>query len=144
MQSSVIARTALGSGLAGMRSHGDPRLVELRELPPEAMVDLRLNPADAAALSAAERTLSLKLPLTPGTSVRAADGAALWFGPDQWLLIAPSAGAASLVRALDGAGASAVDVSDLRAVFELTGPHAADVLRKGCAIDLHQIGRAHV
>jgi sarcosine oxidase subunit gamma len=38
---------------------------------------------------------------------------------------------------LDGGTVSAVDVGDLRAEFELAGPRAIDVLRKGCAIDLH-------
>ena len=31
----------------------------------------------------------------------------------------------------------AIPMLDLRAQFELAGPHAEDVLRKGCAIDLH-------
>ena len=137
MVDGLIARTALGGASTELRAHGEPKVVALRELPAAAMIDLRLDPADTAALSAAERVLSLSLPLTPGKSVTSAERVALWFGPDQWLIVAPPADAALLVQALDGVAASAVDVSDLRAAFELAGPHAEDVLRKGCAMDLH-------
>ena len=137
MVDTLTARTALGRDSEKPRSHGDRALVALHELPAAAMVDLRLDPADAAAFSAAERVLSLKLPVTPGKSGNGADSVAMWLGPDQWLIVVPSASAASLAQALDGVAASAVDVSDLRAMFELSGPLAADVLRKGCAVDLH-------
>jgi len=138
MAEPLTARTALGGeGAAGLRAHGDPAVVVLRELPAAAMIDLRLDPADAAALNAAQTVLSLDLSLTPGKAVTGAGRAAWWFGPDQWLVVAPPADATRLVRALYGVAASAVDVSDLRAEFELAGPRAIDVLRKGCAIDLH-------
>jgi sarcosine oxidase subunit gamma len=137
MADELRARSALGGGMTGLRSHGDARFVALRELPPAAMLDLRLDPADASALAAAASVLALKLPQTPGKSAASADRVALWFGPDQWLITAPSADVVSLVQALSSVGASAIDVSDLRAEFELAGPHAQDVLRKGCAIDLH-------
>ena len=134
----LIARTALGSEEGwDLRTLGDPAVVVLRELPACAMIDLRFDPADAAALSAAQSALALDLPLTPGKSATAGDRVASWFGPDQWLIAAPPAAAASLMEALDQDPVSAVDVSDLRAEFELAGPRAGDVLRKGCAIDLH-------
>jgi sarcosine oxidase subunit gamma len=77
------------------------------------------------------------LPLVPGKTAVATERTALWCGPDQWLIVAPAAHAAPLMLALGGCAGSAVDVSDLRAEFELAGPRAVDVLRKGCAIDLH-------
>ena len=138
MADALIERTALGGETAGLRSHGDAALVVLRELPPTMMIDLRLDPADSAALNVAERSLSLKLPLIPGKSAVVADRLALWFGPDQWRIVGGAVEVKELQRALGDLYASAFDVSDLRAVFELTGPHAADVLRKGCAIDLHR------
>ena len=137
MADALIERTALGGSIAGLCSQGDAALVILRELPAAVMIDLRLDPADSDALNAAERALSMKLPLTPGKSAAAADCLALWFGPDQWLVVGNSVDVAGLQRSLADTAASAVDVSDLRAAFELAGPHAADVLRKGCAIDIH-------
>lgn len=137
MADALIARTALGGAINALRTHGDAAVVMLRELPASAMIDLRLDPADAAALGAAERALALKLPLTPGKVATGAERVAWWFGPDQWLIVAPPAAAMPLMQALVGNALSAVDVSDLRAGFELAGPHAQDILRKGCAIDLH-------
>lgn len=137
MPDTLLARTALGAADGELRSHGDADAVVLTELPAATMTDVRLNPADAEALRAAEAALAGRLPLIPGKSSRAADGVVLWLGPDQWLAVTTPARAASLTQALTGADASVVDVSDLRAAFELAGPHAADVLRKGCAIDLH-------
>ncbi len=138
MADALTAHTALGGDVGnGLRTHGDAAVVMLRELPASAMIDLRLDPANAATLSAAQSALALNLPLTPGKSATGAERVAIWFGPDQWLIVAPSAAATPLVHALAGAAVSAVDVSDLRAEFELAGPRAMDVLRKGCAIDLH-------
>jgi sarcosine oxidase subunit gamma len=134
----LTARTALGGDQVGVfRTHGDPAIVMLRELPASTMIDLRCDPADSAALSAAHSALALDLPLLPGKVSADAERVALWFGPDQWLIVAPPVDAATLVHALSDSVTSAVDVSDLRAEFELAGPRAIDVLRKGCAIDLH-------
>jgi sarcosine oxidase subunit gamma len=138
MAETPLARSPLGTaGGAALRMHGDAAAVELREFAAPAMCDLRLDAADAGALSAAQTTLACKLPLTPNKSVAAGARVALWLGPDQWLILLPAADAGALARGLAGHAASVVDVSDLRAVFELAGPSARDVLRKGCAIDLH-------
>lgn len=138
MAETLLARSPLGTLVgAALRMHGDAAAVELRELAAPAMCDLRLDPADAGALSAAENALACKLPLTPNQSIAAGAQVALWMGPDQWLILSPAADAEALARALAGHAASVVDVSDLRAMFELAGPNARDVLRKGCALDLH-------
>ena len=138
MVDALTARTALGSTADGeLRIHGVPTLISLREMPASAMIDVRLDPADVAALNAMQQALALDLPLTPGKTGARAERVAWWFGTDQWLIVAPAADAALLMPALYTRARSAVDVSDLRAEFELTGPRAADVLRKGCGIDLH-------
>ena len=138
MPETLLARTALGSAAdSELRVHDLAAHVVLRELPPSAMIDVRLDPTNAAMLDATQKALELDLPLTPGKFTARAQRSALWFGPDQWMIIAPSADAASLVRVLAATAGSAIDVSDLRAEFELAGPLAADVLRKGCGIDLH-------
>lgn len=137
MAEPLIARTALGSSAgSGWRAHGDAGSVLLREVPASAMLDLRCDPADASVLNAVQNALALTLPLTPGKTAANADRVAWWLGPDQWLIAMPPGEALALMHALN-VSASAVDVSDLRAEFELAGPRAIDVLRKGCAIDLH-------
>jgi sarcosine oxidase subunit gamma len=65
-------------------------------------------------------------PLGPNTVV----GDALWLGPDEWLVLGG--------REEDYADQpAAVDVSANRSCLELSGEGAADVLARGCALDLH-------
>ena len=137
MPETLLARTALGTAEnAALRAHGDPAQVALREMPVATMFDLRLRASDAALVAAAEAAFALALPLAPNASSAANGRTALWLGPDQWLIVAP-VGAAPVGAPELAGDASIVDVSDLRAVFELAGPHARDVLAKGCAVDLH-------
>jgi sarcosine oxidase subunit gamma len=81
----------------------------LREIELEAQVSLRGEP-----------------PMTPNRVA----GDALWLSPDEWLVLGgceedyPNAWAA-------------VDVSANRVCLELSGKGAADVLARGCALDLH-------
>ncbi|MFZ9487431.1 MAG: sarcosine oxidase subunit gamma, partial [Alphaproteobacteria bacterium] len=66
--------------------------------------------------------------------------AALWLGPDEWLLLAPraeeDAAEDALRRALDGAPHSLVRVSDRHAALTASGPRAGALLATGCPLDL--------
>lgn len=66
-----------------------------------------------------------------------------WMSPDELLLILPSAELADAIAALTDALASehalVVDVSDARAVFDVTGPHAGDVIAKLMPVDLDDL-----
>ncbi|HUZ65229.1 MAG TPA: sarcosine oxidase subunit gamma family protein [Acetobacteraceae bacterium] len=66
--------------------------------------------------------------------------AALWLGPDEWLLLAePDAGAGilqALTAALAGKPHSLVDVSHRQTGIGLEGPEAQAVLNAGCPLDL--------
>lgn len=63
-----------------------------------------------------------------------------WMSPDELLLVLPSAETAealtALTDALAGEHGLVVDVSDARAIFDVTGPHAADVIAKLVPADL--------
>ena len=107
-------------------------MVFLRTFDGLTQVDVRAD-ADGAA--------RLGLPTQPNTVAPVGDGrAALWLGPDEWLVIDPSAQPRDLETALrgaaDGAFVTTVDVSDNRLCFELSGAGARDVLQAGCPIDL--------
>lgn len=70
-----------------------------------------------------------------------ADGkAALWLGPDEWLLIAPDGEAEALTRsiaeALGSEPHSFVDVSHRNTGFLIEGDGAATLLNEGCPLDL--------
>lgn len=65
--------------------------------------------------------------------------AALWLGPDEWLLLAPDGEAAGLGSTLEatlaGVPHSLVDISHRQVAFTVTGAPAAAVLSVGCPLD---------
>lgn len=99
-----------------------------------AQVGLRVD----AALA---RERGLALPFAPNTVVAAGPRAAIWLGPDEWLVLgAPGTGAAivaELEDALEDAHAAVTDLGANRAWLELRGPGVRDLLAKGVPIDLH-------
>jgi len=109
----------------------------LRALPPAARFILR---GDANVIAAAGAAMGLIMDHTPCRASQAATCAALWLGPDEYLLLAadPDGGtlAPALREALDGAAHSLVDVSHRQTGLEIAGPYAADILNSGCPLDL--------
>jgi len=143
------SRTALAAlGLAA-RAAADAEIedagVVLAERPVRAMVALRGDPGDKTFVSAVEHALDVAPPTAPNTVAGPAvlgDGPRiLWLGPDEWLVVTAASEGPDMPAALRGAlgdiHSAVVDVSDGRAVIVLSGPHARDVLAKGCRIDLH-------
>ncbi len=66
--------------------------------------------------------------------------AALWLGPDEWLLIAPDGEMPVLgdwmIDALRDTPASVVDVSDRNVGIAVSGPKAAEAINGFCPLDL--------
>lgn len=114
--------------------------IDLRAVPFPNVISLR---ADAAsrALSAAGQRLGLELTMPVIRATAAQGRAALRIGPDEWLIDTGSEKASivaeELCRSLGQDHASIIDISDGVAAFDIAGAHAVDLLRKGCAIDLH-------
>jgi len=108
--------------------------VLVEHVPFLAQVDVRLDAALAG------RT-PYPLPTTPNTAWEDGPRAALWLGPDEWLVLGPPGAGPAVVTelnaALEGLPRSVVDVSANRAALELSGPRVQEVLSKGCALDLH-------
>jgi sarcosine oxidase subunit gamma len=119
------------------RTPAIPATPGLRLLPPAARFILR---ADGRALGIAGTVLGIED--APGScrASQAGSHAALWLGPDEYLLLAPEAEAPALVscleQALQGEPHSLVDVSQRQAALELSGSRAADILSSGCPLDL--------
>ncbi len=113
----------------------------IRELPFTTQINLRGSAADAAFAAATQAALGHGLPAAANTWAGAGERAALWLGPDEWLIVAPDgmneAIAATLRNGLDGQHAAVTDVSANRTVIEIAGSHARAVLAKGCPLDLH-------
>lgn len=105
--------------------------------PPAARFILR---GDADVAEAAGVAFGLALPRASG-AVSAREGrAALWLGPDEWLLIAEGEDGARLAPALGEALGrrphSLVDVSQRQIGLDLSGPLARRALSAGCPLDL--------
>ena len=104
---------------------------------------------DAAGITLCERPFRHRVNLRGGADVAEAVGpalpsqpntateSALWLGPDEWLICGDTDPAPALLEAVKGLHATVTDVSEARAVIGLSGPHARDVLAKGCPLDLH-------
>lgn len=111
----------------------------LAPLPPAARYILRGGPAVPAA---AEQAVGVGIPAEACRALTREGRAALWLGPDEWLLIAPVAQGASLAEqlatALAGLPHSLVDVGHRQSGCELRGPAAATLLSAGCPLDLDE------
>ncbi|HUQ78080.1 MAG TPA: sarcosine oxidase subunit gamma family protein [Patescibacteria group bacterium] len=119
----------------------DVRLPDgLHELPFQTQLDLRLDPADAAARAAVESIIG-PLPVEPNTVAGGPVGAVLWLGPDEWLIVARDGAAPGLEARIRSAAAGSfvaiIDVSANRTILELSCADARAILAGGCSIDLH-------
>ena len=110
--------------------------VQLSVLAPTTRLSVR---AGAAAATGIGLALGVLLPTVPCRSVIARDRAALWLGPDEWMILAPEnvsdlMGVAA--KAVGDHAASLIDVSHRSRTLEITGPKAAWCLNAFCALDL--------
>jgi sarcosine oxidase, subunit gamma len=114
--------------------------VAVREVPFLVQLDLRLD-VDSPVAAAIGEVLGAAWPTRASTYVRAPRLDLLWLGPDEWLVLTDDQRRPHLeadLRAVIGEHhVSLVDVSAQRTALSLTGVHAAEVLARGCAIDLH-------
>ncbi|TLY94738.1 MAG: sarcosine oxidase subunit gamma family protein [Gammaproteobacteria bacterium] len=109
----------------------------LHALPPATRYVLR---GGSEVRAAAESALGCGIPARACRATVEGDRAALWLGPDEWLLIAPEPPprrfAAALAEALAGLPHSLVDVSHRQSALALSGPQATTLLAAGCPLDL--------
>ncbi len=103
-------------------------------------LNLRLNPRNSQALTAAERILGQPMPLAANTFTTG-EHQVYWLGPDEWLIVTGAECVAALgselAEALAGFHAAVNDVSGGNVELLVSGVDARTVLAKGCALDLH-------
>ena len=91
--------------------------------------------------------VGLAIPDTTGVT---GDGTRIlaWMSPDELLLMLPAAetpeAMMALEQALTGEHGLVVDMSDARAVFDITGPDAADVISKLVPVDAAAMPTGHL
>lgn len=111
--------------------------VEAAIVPPLARFIFR---GDEAARKAAGKAFGADLPEVACRASIAGERAALWLGPDEFLLLAPdgegAAIEAAIADALGEAPHSLVDVSHRQTAINLTGAAATTLLALGCPLDL--------
>lgn len=115
----------------------------IRAEPPCGMITLRGKPEAATALARIGDRLGVAMPEPLGVTQKGGN-ALLWMSPDEMLAICPasklSGHLTALKKALKGHHALAVDVSDARVRFSVSGPHAREVLAKLVPIDMSHEG----
>ncbi len=124
----------LPDGRFGLEGATGVRVMAREELGIASLI-APLEKADALA-QAVKARFALDIPQKPAIT-RAGTHAAVWTGPDQWLLMADdSAGFTETLAALS-AFAAVADQGSARAVLSISGPRVRETLAKGCMIDLH-------
>ncbi|MBB3946148.1 sarcosine oxidase subunit gamma [Rhizobium skierniewicense] len=107
--------------------------VSIKVAAPAYRLSLR---AKADAVTELSQALDISLPQTPKTSTTSALRAALWLGPDEWLVI--DQGESNLMDACATVSAphSATDVSHRNVAITVSGDGAEATLNAGCPQDL--------
>ena len=105
------------------------------------MVTLRGDAADPAFAKAVLLSTGLALPVLANTASVGNQRQLFWLGPDEWLL-KTAAGTgdaieAALRAALVGKHFSVVQVGSGNTTFTVQGAAAADLISRGCPLDLH-------
>jgi len=112
---------------------------EVVAVPLRGMITLRGDLASPAFAMALEAATGCAMPETRGSTV-AGDNRALWMSPDELMVFCERSAAPGMVAAfMEKAGDAhvlALDVSDARAVFRVSGEKAWRVLAKGAPVDL--------
>lgn len=141
MTVSTERASPLGEWSARLAAASAPGHFAIREVPFASQVNLRGDPANAAFVTGVRGAIGCHLPTTANTWTGDAQRAALWLGPDEWLVVGPDGKneevCAGLRANLAGIHHSVVDLSANRTVIEISGPDARTVLAKGCPLDLH-------
>ncbi|MEO0747050.1 MAG: sarcosine oxidase subunit gamma family protein [Pseudomonadota bacterium] len=113
--------------------------VSVREVGLQGMVTLRGDHATAPISSAVKKVAGVEVPEAWRMSAKGHIGVA-WMSPDELMVMGPYADAPATVaafeKALKGNHFLAVNVSDARAVFEISGPAVREVMAKLVPVDM--------
>lgn len=114
-------------------------IAEVIEMGPVGMITLRGDLEERALQKAAVAVAGVKMPEQRMILTDRQEGMA-WMSPDELLILCDYADARAKCAALQEKTAKlhalAVNVSDARALFELRGPHAREVMAKLAPIDI--------
>ena len=113
-------------------------IAQIEETGLQGMITLRGDLASAAVKKAATAASGAPMPAKLGVAFNGT-GALAWMSPDELLVLCPYGEVrdrlAAMERALAKSHSLAVDVSDARAAFRVSGEGAREVLAKLCPVD---------
>ncbi|MEP6970603.1 MAG: sarcosine oxidase subunit gamma family protein [Betaproteobacteria bacterium] len=119
----------------------DGRPCSLAEIPFVDMLVLRGDANDPRFAQAVLDASGLHLPHKPNSSSIDPQRQLLWLGPDEWMLKLRDrqgpAVMAALQAGLQGQHSAVIDVGHGSTTLLLQGPASADLLARGCPLDLH-------
>ncbi|WP_238370420.1 sarcosine oxidase subunit gamma [Heliomarina baculiformis] len=126
--------------ISALNNAGYSGLVRIDETGLQGMItlrgDLSLTTVKKVATTASGATFPGQRQITVSDT-----GALAWMSPDELLILCPyeevSDRLAKMTKTLGNTNALAVDVSDARAIFAISGEDARDVMAKLCPVDLH-------
>ena len=114
-------------------------IADIAEAPMQGMITLRGDLSDKAVKKAITTVAKFDMP-GPGQANGSGDRGLCWMSPDEMLVLCPydtvADELAKMNKVLAKTHALAVDVSDARAVFRVSGPRARDVLAKLAPVDV--------
>ncbi|MEX0317559.1 MAG: sarcosine oxidase subunit gamma [Ruegeria sp.] len=114
-------------------------IARIEECGLQGMITLRGDLSDKVVIKAVKDATGQKMPGQREVHIDGETGVC-WMSPDELLVLVPyaevEAKLAAMTNALSGVHALAVNVSDARAVFRITGASAREVLGKLAPVDL--------
>lgn len=113
-------------------------IARVQEMGLQGMITLRGDLGSAAVKKAATKAAGVTMPAT-NMAVSDENGAICWMSPDELLVLCAhdkaEANVAAMTKTLGKAHSLAVNVSDARAMFRVSGPLAREVMAKLCPVD---------
>lgn len=104
-------------------------------------VNLRGNSENPDFSHGFKRVVGLALPEQANQFVEVDRKQVFWLGPNEWLLLTADTHLPQLIgdlrQSFAGLHATVTDLSGAAVVLQIQGAHAADILSKGCTLDLH-------
>ena len=120
-------------------AHASDGIADIREIGPQGMITLRGDLSTAKVKNAATGVAAVDMPGMREANCVGEKGIC-WMSPDELLVLCPYSDVAKnlekMRKTLGKTHALAVDVSDARAVFQVKGAYAREVMAKLAPVDL--------
>ena len=139
MANPLKSLTPLGHATAQSETIGT---VTITENTGTALASLASRLGREAEVASAAKTAGIPLP-GPGRAESAATYAAIWLGPEQWMIEAPFAShedIASILKPIFAEAASITEQTDAWVRFDLTSSNLPALFERLCNFDLRQAG----